>query len=134
MKRIKIIRFVRRTDVTLGVMVGDDNFPIGVTLEEPYKDNQKSISCIPAGMYKATRRQFTPKHTFPVYELVDVPNRTNIQIHPGNTVKDIEGCILIGTSFGYLESLPAVYSSKPIFNNFMLRYKDPVIEVEIVNV
>ena len=64
------------------------------SLELPWLDNQRRISCIPSGTYKAR------KHTSPRFGkslwLQDVPNRSEILIHRGNFYTDILGCILIG--------------------------------------
>lgn len=64
------------------------------SLELPWLDNQRRVSCIPIGTYKAR------KHKSPRFEsslwLQDVPNRSEILIHRGNFYTDILGCILIG--------------------------------------
>lgn len=76
------------------------------TLEEEWHDNARTISCIPAGRYRAFFR--TPSNTpasvrfMSVYELLDVPNRTAILIHAGNTEEDTKGCILVGRRTGTL--------------------------------
>ena len=64
------------------------------TLELPWKDNERNISCIPVGSYKAI------KHNSPKFKqsfwLQDVPGRSEILIHVGNYTSDIRGCILPG--------------------------------------
>ena len=68
------------------------------TLELPYRDNQRSISCIPAGEYKVRLRLARESATRNYLHLLvqDVPNRTYILFHRGNTAKDTRGCILVG--------------------------------------
>ncbi len=66
------------------------------TLELPDKNNQQSISCIPAGTYEAFKR-ISPKNGT-VLELRNVYKRQYIQIHSGNYTREIEGCILVGDS------------------------------------
>ena len=68
------------------------------TLELPYRDNQRSISCIPAGEYKVRLRLARESATRNYLHLLvqDVPNRTYILFHRGNTAKDTRGCILGG--------------------------------------
>ena len=70
------------------------------TLELPYRDNQRSISCIPAGEYKVRMR--TAKESATRYYLhlliEDVKDRTYILFHRGNTAKDTRGCVLVGQS------------------------------------
>ncbi len=83
-------------DCTFGVLA--DVVPFLVTLELPWKDNKENISCIPEGTYKG-KLVNSPKHGI-CYELQDVPDRTDVQIHIGNYPKDTLGCILVGTEFG----------------------------------
>ena len=68
------------------------------TLENPYLDNQKNISCIPAGEYKVRIRVARESATRDYVHLLvqDVPNRSYILFHRGNTAKDTSGCILVG--------------------------------------
>jgi hypothetical protein len=80
------------------------------TLELPWKDNQRKISCIPTGEYRLLKRH-SPKFGHH-YHLQEVPGRSLILIHTGNTAKDIEGCILVGKRTGHLNGLEAVLSSK----------------------
>lgn len=65
------------------------------TLELPWRDNQKNISCIPPGVYKVVYT-FSPKFIKYTYEIKSVPNRSGIRIHSGNFFFDIAGCILLG--------------------------------------
>ena len=68
------------------------------TLENPWKDNQRNISCIPEGNYKVRLR--LPRESASrdyIHLLVeDVENRSYILFHRGNTAKDTRGCILVG--------------------------------------
>lgn len=72
------------------------------TLELKWLDNAKNISCVPAGKYQC-KMTFSPKRLKNVYQLQNVPGRSSIQFHSGNyaagKIKDIEGCILLGTGF-----------------------------------
>ena len=68
------------------------------TLENPWKNNQRSISCIPDGEYDVRLR--LPRESASrdyIHLLVkEVPNRDWILFHRGNTAKDTSGCILVG--------------------------------------
>ena len=68
------------------------------TLENPWKDNQRNISCIPEGEYKVRLRLPRESATRNYIHLLvqDVPNRDWILFHRGNTSKDTRGCILVG--------------------------------------
>jgi len=62
------------------------------TIELPWKDNERSTSCIPEGRYELKKR-YSPK--FKWHLLVkDVPGRSVILIHPANdALKELRGCI-----------------------------------------
>jgi len=68
------------------------------TLELPWKDNQRRISCIPEGEYKVRLRLARESATRDYLHLLvqDVPNRDYILFHRGNSAKDTSGCILVG--------------------------------------
>lgn len=63
-------------------------------LELPWKDNQRRVSCIPSGKYKAI------KHISPSFGrsfwIKDVPGRSEILIHAGNYNYNTLGCPLVG--------------------------------------
>lgn len=109
-------RLAMEKDVTLGKLLTPDNLVFCCTLEEPWKDNQRKISCVPEGLYKCVKHN-TAKYQ-DVWRLENVKGRDGILIHAGNTTEDIEGCILVGKSFGKLKSkktgkmLPAVLDSR----------------------
>lgn len=66
-------------------------------LELPWKNNERRVSCIPAGTYQII------KHTSPkfgqCYWVQDVPNRSEILIHPANYHHQLLGCIAPGRDF-----------------------------------
>ena len=68
------------------------------TLENPYLDNQRNISCIPTGKYSVRLRTARESATKDYVHLLvkDVPNRDLILFHIGNTAKDTRGCVLVG--------------------------------------
>jgi len=68
------------------------------TLELPWKNNEKSVSCIPHGVYKARLRLPRESATRNYIHILvkDVPDRSYILFHRGNTAKDSRGCVLVG--------------------------------------
>jgi len=77
----------------------------GFILELPWKNNQRRVSCIPAGRYRARFR--TPENTpaglrTGVYELLDVPDRDGILVHVANKAEELLGCLAPGERVGVL--------------------------------
>ena len=68
-----------------------------LTLELPWRNNERMVSCIPLGTYDVIPRT-SAKFKNHLY-VTDVPNRSFILIHQGNYHSDILGCILVGSSF-----------------------------------
>jgi len=92
--QIKLARFKYTKDRTLGLLMLPDPHAMFFTLEPPWKENAKSISCIPNGQYFC-HPQTTQKFGF-TWEVQDVPGRSDILFHIGNYPKDTTGCILLG--------------------------------------
>jgi hypothetical protein len=96
--RLIITRYQSDNKQTIGSaeLCGNDGSLIANwhSLELPNLGNQKRISRIPQGKYKA-RKHNSPKFGISLW-LQDVPNRTAILIHKGNYHTDILGCILLG--------------------------------------
>lgn len=76
------------------------------TVERPWMNNQPRVSCIPNGVYTMRLRhspvvQRTTGGNYPEgYEIVDVPQRTFIMIHPANWHDQLAGCIAPGREYG----------------------------------
>ena len=68
------------------------------TLENPWLDNQRNISCVPEGEYPVRLRLPRESATRDYMHLLvkDVPDRDYILFHIGNSAKDTSGCILVG--------------------------------------
>lgn len=126
---MKLIRIAQNKKGTFGVLVKDDR-PICVTCEDPWNDNAVGTSCIPAGTYHCAPHSGAKYKD--VWALENVPGRTAILIHQGNTIKDTRGCILVGRHFGNLHGYPAILDSRVTLQ--MLRLElDPEFDLEIIN-
>lgn len=90
----RIIRSESAEVGTRGVLVDSAGNHICFTLELPWKNNERNVSCIPKGTYGVVRHNGAKYKN--VWRLLDVPNRSGILIHAGNTKADIQGCILVG--------------------------------------
>ena len=106
----------------IGLLIYEE-IPALITLELPNLDNQHLISCIPEGEYlcKETKSEKANGRTF---EVTDVPNRTGILFHPGNTIKDTHGCILTGLELGFINGEYGIRQSKAAFMKFLSLTKD----------
>lgn len=113
---VKIIRVEKSTDGVFGVLTIDGQF-ICLTLERPWLDNQKNISCIPPQIYLC-KRVDSPKYK-DTFEVLNVAGRTNILFHAGNTIDDSKGCILLGSEIGNIDGKRAVLQSGKAFKSFM---------------
>lgn len=113
--------YVIRNDVSAEcvrsfVLIGDEQFYF---LERPWLNNQRNISCIPAGNYKARFLEKSGSGRYKkVYLLIDVPGRGGILIHCGNTVKHSKGCLIIGKRKGRLAGRRAVLNSRTALQEF----------------
>ena len=91
--------------------------PFVLTLERPWQDNQQNVSCIPAGRYRCERIR-SPKFGW-TFEVTNVPNRTHVLFHSGNTLEDTHGCILVGEEFSGTWDKPMLASSQRGFVEFL---------------
>lgn len=85
---------------TLGIftLYDDHDFPYYEvrTLELPWKDNERRISCIPEGEYEVIKR-FSEKYG-DHFHILGVPDRSYILMHNANFVRQLKGCIAVGFS------------------------------------
>ena len=88
-----------------------------VTLEPPDIINKVNISSIPAQQYICKR--YHSKRYPDTFEVTNVPDRSSILFHPGNTNKNTAGCILLAASFGKLSGNRAILNSGHTFALFL---------------
>lgn len=87
------------------------------TIEREWKNNESNVSCIPVGVYHGVMT-FSPRFKQFLYELVDVPDRFAVRVHPANLASQLNGCIALGKSYGTMGGKPAVLLSRPAVREF----------------
>jgi hypothetical protein len=76
---------------TNGKLESDGKF-ICYTIELPWKENETKVSCIPEGEY-VIRKRYSRKYKWHL-EVMDVPSRKGILLHPANKAQsELKGCI-----------------------------------------
>ena len=118
--KLTLTRKVMTGESTIGVLSIDGIFQC-YTLEDVTRKGSKvwGATAIPAGTYKVLVTM-SPRFKRLLPLIVDVPGFDGIRIHPGNTAKDTEGCILVGTSSGK----DVVNNSRVAFEALFSKLKD----------
>lgn len=127
MSEVKLVRFAASDEGVRGILTLPNGHSF-CTMEMPWRNNQKQISCIPEGSYPCV---WANSGNFGMcYHVNSVPNRSEILIHNGNFAGDetkgykthSKGCILIGNKHGLLFGQRAVLgsvSSRALFESIM---------------
>lgn len=93
--RMKTMRLTRKIYSNLST-IGEFEFDgFECWILEPTRRKNGGPVCIPPGSYKVEIRD-SFKHKMKVPGLLNVPGRTDIEIHIGNYPKDTLGCLLPG--------------------------------------
>lgn len=106
------------SQATCGELLVDGYFT-AFTLELPIKDGRPG-SAIPLGRYPIIIT-YSPKFERDMPLLLNIPGRSDIRIHWGNTEQDTEGCILVGHN--HLQD--TVGESRLAFNNLYPQIEGP---------
>lgn len=133
---LELVRFAYLPDVTLGILrIGDLRL---CTLEEPWRPDpdgpggQQGVSCVPDGGYSLYAHNGTRfKDVFGLRNAAlgvyrqpqDIPagqkyGRSAVLIHAGNSVDDIEGCMLVGMRHAILDGRHVVLESRKALERF----------------
>lgn len=94
--------------------------------ELPWRDNASSISCVPAGTYRAVVT-YSPRFGRGLYLLAPTSPRVAIRIHPANVMGDaskgfkcqLNGCIALGERLGWMAGQKALLLSQPAVRRLM---------------
>lgn len=131
MKQLELLleRSWPKADYTIGVLscMGER---ICEMLELPVEGKHHGKSAIPAGTYEIDMNTVSPKFADRFWAacykgivpwLKDVPGRTRILIHPGNTAADTDGCLLPGRN----KEKGKVLESQACYHTLMKKYLLP---------
>lgn len=124
MRQVWLISEPSGSHGTFGKVVTDVGYYCN-SLELPWKNNQRKLSCIAALSYLC---KIVISPTFgKVYQLQNVPGRSYILEHPANFAGDIElgykteleGCIALGEKRGIMKGQKCLLVSRPAIRRFM---------------
>lgn len=110
-------------DASLGVCLVYNNEGVQIfkseSLERGWKNNQKNVSCIPVGKYPL-RLDYSPRFRKDLWEVYDVPNRSECKFHAANYWKQLNGCMALGNNRKHIDGdlILDVTSSGPTMSNF----------------
>lgn len=80
------------------------------TIERPWMDNKRVLSCIPEGNYLISH--YISPTQGECYLIHNVPERDGILIHAANFVRELQGCIAVGLEHTVIQERIAVSSSR----------------------
>ena len=99
MKRVRLQRLWQDSNQATGVLIVIDakGQPIFASLcvERGDRNNQKSVSNVPEGIYPLVLEN-SPRFKQDLFELKNVPNRSECKIHSSNHWHQLNGCIAPG--------------------------------------
>ena len=115
---LKLNRIFLGSSATIGELLVNDKY-LCDTLEDRVRPEGEKVygkTAIPEGMYEV-KLTHSPRFKKILPEILNVPNFSGIRIHTGNSSKDTEGCILVGTWDGEKEDW--VGNSRIAFDELM---------------
>ena len=96
---IKIHRVTQDTNQTLGTCtVLDHNNKLvftSLSLERGWRNNETRVSCYPAGVY-TVKLEMSARFKKKLWEVKNVPGRSECKFHAANYWKQLEGCTALG--------------------------------------
>ena len=109
-------RFISLPSATLGRLTLPNGFEC-YTLERGWRGNKRFVSCIPEGTYELHWDLGGKKKGCP--QLIDVPNRSEINIHPANVSSELQGCIAPGLTWSWKAGSVYLERSRDAFSEIM---------------
>jgi len=106
-------RVLQTPDFTFGTLIAQHTGEVlCLTLERPWRQNQRRVSCIPEGTYDCDPNYVSPAFGKRCIGVAGVPGRSHILFHQGNKVEESKGCILVGLGLWFHEGEFRVASSR----------------------
>lgn len=130
---LKLNRIFLGSSATIGELLVNDKY-LCDTLEDRVRPEGEKIygkTAIPEGMYEV-KLTHSPRFKKILPEILNVPNFSGIRIHTGNSSKDTEGCILVGTWDGEKEDW--VGNSRIAFDELMALLEEATNNKEKVTI
>jgi hypothetical protein len=121
------------SSATIGELLINDKH-LCDTLEDRVRPEGEKVygkTAIPEGTYEV-KLTHSPRFKKILPEILNVPNFSGIRIHTGNSSKDTEGCILVGTWDGEKEDW--VGNSRIAFNELMTLLEEATNNKEKVTI
>jgi len=125
---LKLVNQVKEADGIFGTLTSEDGTFSCVTLQHAYDSGLGNGSFepkLPSGTYICQRSMHQLEGMtapFETFQIMNVPNHTNMLIHAGNYNNDSDGCVLVGRRIVPNPDAPGsnmITSSKNTFNAFM---------------
>ena len=119
---LELLRVAVQPEGAFGVLL-QDGLPTGlVTVERTYPvapsvSRGPQYVKIPAGTYRCEATTFI-RGGYPTWEVTGVIGHSRLLFHRANSEADVEGCIGVGSRFGWLRGFPAVLESAAGFAEF----------------
>lgn len=121
------------SSATIGELLINDKH-LCDTLEDRVRPEGEKVygkTAIPEGTYEV-KLTHSPRFKKTLPEILNVPNFSGIRIHTGNSSKDTEGCILVGTWDGEKEDW--VGNSRIAFDELMTLLEEATNNKEKVTI
>lgn len=130
---LKLNRIFLGSSATIGELLVNDKH-LCDTLEDKVRPEGEKVygkTAIPEGTYEV-KLTHSPRFKKILPEILNVPNFSGIRIHTGNSSKDTEGCILVGTWDGEKEDW--VGNSRIAFDELMALLEEATNNKEKVTI
>ncbi|TSE05262.1 DUF5675 family protein [Aquimarina algiphila] len=136
-KRVILLRHWSDGNQTTGslLVVNEEGQPIfgSLCIERGDRNNKKNVSRIPSGTYPLVL-EYSPKFEMNLWEIKNVPNRSECKIHSANFWDQLNGCIAPGINLtdidkdGYYD---VTYSSNTtkMFHKALKNLKETTITI-----